>query len=485
MIRTFIARVVGLCAIFLVGGVGFAEHEVCGSWQGEIGSGATGLAIAVTFDCSEEGGVVGLLDIPAQGVSGMLLANVVVGVDAIAFRIPGTPGHPAFFGSVAAERIEGVYTQGISELTFYLDRLLDDSGVGDDGSFGLIPASEADSPVLVEEVEFAGQGVVIGGSLVLPVADGPVPGVLLLPGSGSHGRDQVIAGHATFRVLSDYLVDAGIAVLRVDDRGVGASTGSKDEADYEDLAGDAVAGLEFLAAHPSLDAGKLGLIGHSQGGSVALVAANSSDLVSFVVMLAGPATSGVQVLKSQAQLVLPHVLQQQDPAVSAEAVSAEVDAQVQFVDEVYAALSSGNAAFVEELVRSRVQEQLALQVEAGLALSATEFDAVVNAQVAASMSEQFASLLLFEPASLLETLKVPVLAVYGDKDVQVPAPENADALTEAFAAAGNPESRVMVMQGVNHLMQPAVTGFPDEYATVAVTIDEAVLELVADWVTSR
>src|SRR5690606_13042762 len=122
---------------------------------------------------------------------------------------------------------------------------------------------------------------------------------LLITGSGQQDRDETIMGHKPFLVMADHMTRRGIAVLRVDDRGVGGSTGTIEEATTEDFAGDVLAGVEFLSTHPRIDPRRIGLIGHSEGGLIAPMVATSSNRVAFVVMLAGPGVPGAELLVEQ------------------------------------------------------------------------------------------------------------------------------------------------------------------------------------------
>jgi hypothetical protein len=143
----------------------------------------------------------------------------------------------------------------------------------------------------------------LAGTLSTPPSGGPFPAVLLISGSGPQDRDETIVGHKPFLVLADHLTRLGVAVLRVDDRGVGQSTGQFLECTSQDFADDALAFIEFLKAHSKIDSRRIGLIGHSEGGLIApLVAARSAD-VAFVVLMAGPGLTGEEIFYLQGALI--------------------------------------------------------------------------------------------------------------------------------------------------------------------------------------
>src|SRR5262249_27493161 len=152
-------------------------------------------------------------------------------------------------------------------------------------------------PYVEEEVVFHNvkDGVRLVGTLTLPLARGRFPAVVLVAGSGPQDRDETMFGHRPFRVLADHLTRLGIAVLRVDDRGVGKSTGNFLEATSEDFAADTLAGVEYLKARKEIVPGRIGLLGHCEGGLIAPLAAAESSDVAFVVMMAGPGLKGDQV----------------------------------------------------------------------------------------------------------------------------------------------------------------------------------------------
>src|ERR1700752_605967 len=153
-------------------------------------------------------------------------------------------------------------------------------------------------PYYAEEVVFENvkDGVRLAGTLTIPFSKGPFPAAVLCTGTGPQDRDETAFGHKPFRLLADYLTRLGIAVLRVDDRGVGNSTGSFSEATSEDFASDALAGIKYLKTRKEIEPEKIGLLGHSEGGLIAPIVAAQSNVVAFVVMMAGPGLKGEQVV---------------------------------------------------------------------------------------------------------------------------------------------------------------------------------------------
>ena len=172
-------------------------------------------------------------------------------------------------------------------------------------------------PYTAEEVSYVSGdsegrgGIKLAGTLTIPQGSGqdsgqgsgPFPAVLLLTGSGPQDRDGASYGHQPFLVIADHLSRRGIAVLRVDDCGTGGSAGSVDEATTADFARDALAGVRFLKSHPKIARDRIGLLGHSEGGIVAPLAASQSPDVAFLVLLAGPGVPGAEIVRRQNELI--------------------------------------------------------------------------------------------------------------------------------------------------------------------------------------
>lgn len=456
-------------ALALLAGAAAAQPNPAGSWQGAIELPGAALEIRATF-AVEGAALTGTLDIPAQGLIGFALAPVTLDGDALRFGMPGVPGDPLFEGTVGAERIEGTFTQGGQAFPFFLERAA--------AAANLRPQEpQPPFPYLEEEVTFANGDVTLAGTLTLPEGDGRVPAVLLITGSGAQDRNEEILGHKPFLLLADRLTRAGFAVLRVDDRGVGGSTGSDADATFDDLAGDVGAGLDLLAAHPRVDAGAMGLLGHSQGGYLAPFVAAQRDDVAFAILMAGPAVDGFATLEVQNELLIARSLRAQ--GATQEAIDAAVAGQLAFLRELRGLLEAEDLDGVRALVRARVEAEVPVEQRA----SEDEFEAFVAAQQEGVVAPAFRAFLAFDPRPYLEQLAVPVLAFFGSLDFQVDAAQSEGPMREALA--GNPDATVLVFEGLNHLMQPATTGLIDEYATIETTIDEAVLETVVGWLTER
>ncbi len=443
-----------------------------GSWQGVIGPDSLDLMVGVTFE-EVDGAFVGRITIPTQSFEGLLGVRAAT-EQTINFVIEGVPGNPTFEATLAEDQLQGTFTQSGASYPFSLTRSDAPLAV----SISRPQDPQPPFPYREEEVTYSNGDVTLAGTLTLPEGDGPFPAMLMITGSGAQNRDEELAGHRPFLVIADAVTRAGVAVLRVDDRGVGGSSGDLSQATYDDLVGDVEAGVAFLKARPEVDANRVGLFGHSEGGYLAPLAATRAD-VAFVIMMAGPSVDGERVLELQNRLLLE----------LADAPQTDVEAQVRFLRTLKEVLERSiydESAYDEAaaLVETRVAEQFASLPEDERPDEATQAQAVI-AQQENIVSPYFRSFFLYDPQPALRQLDKPVLAFYGNLDVQVPPVQSVGPLRAALRSAGNDDVTIQVFDGLNHLMQPAVRGGLEEYSQIETTVAPEVLSLITEWLTER
>ena len=438
-----------------------------GSWQGVIGPDTLALEVGVTFE-EVDGTFAGRITIPAQSFEGLLGVRAAT-EQTINFVIEGVPGDPTFEATLAEDQLQGTFTQGESSYPFTLTR--SDAPLAVSISRSQDP--QPPLPYREEEVTYSNGDVTLAGTLTLPAGDGPFPAMLMITGSGAQNRDEELAGHRPFLVIADAVTRAGVAVLRVDDRGVGGSGGDLSQATYADLVGDVEAGVSFLKARPDVDPKRVGLFGHSEGGYLAPLAATQTD-TAFVILMAGPSVDGERVLELQNRLLLE----------LADATQADVEAQVRFLRALKEVLEREAYDEAAALVETRVTEQFASLPEDERPDEVTQAQAVA-AQQENIVSPYFRSFFLYDPQPALRQLDKPVLAFYGNLDVQVPPVQSVGPLRAALRSAGNDDVTIQVFDGLNHLMQPAVRGGLEEYSQIETTIAPEVLSLVTEWLTER
>jgi pimeloyl-ACP methyl ester carboxylesterase len=303
----------------------------------------------------------------------------------------------------------------------------------------------------------------------LPRGKGPFPVALLITGSGPQDRNESLLGHKPFLVLADYLTRRGIAVLRVDDRGVGGSTGSVPDSTTENFAADVMAGIEFLKTRKEIDPEKIGLIGHSEGGAVAsMVAAQNGD-VAFIVLMAGMGLTGEEILYLQGAMIM-----------KASGASAGQLAKQRATQE------SMFKILKEEKDPATAEKRLHEELSRNLTEEAKKkSEQAIAAQIKRANTPWFRYFLTLDPRPALRKVKCPVLALNGENDLQVPATENLREIEAALKAGGNKDVTIVSLPKLNHLFQTSETGSMSEYAKIEETIAPVALKTIGDWVLKR
>lgn len=446
------------------------------------------LPITVVFG-EKDGTRYGLIDIPAQGVQGLVLLPVGLVApkvepqdaapiesypDARGWRIP-VPMEASLVVRPEGDSLLGRFRQGPLTLDVEFQRAT--------GTKVLTSRRPQDpmAPFPYREIEVevpAPAGHVLAGTLLVPAGGAEpagFPAVVLVSGSGQQNRDQELFGHRPFRLLADRLARVGIASLRFDDRGMAGSTGDFAQATTLDLASDAAAVLMAMEARPEIDGRRCGIIGHSEGGAIAaIIAAGMAPgfprvPVSFLVSIAGTGVDGGVVLADQ----LPRIYRAQGMT----------DASITFISEAQKSLldlirdpeafPEATADAFRELQRRQMQVQgLEIDEDTRLALEAAGINQM--------KSPWMTTFVRFDPAEAWRKVEVPVLAINGTLDTQVSPDLNLGAIESAIEEGGG-EIEIMRLEGLNHMLQPAKTGGVDEYALIDVTMDEQSLVKITAW----
>jgi pimeloyl-ACP methyl ester carboxylesterase len=311
------------------------------------------------------------------------------------------------------------------------------------------------------------------GTLSYPKSGGPFPAVVLVAGSGPHNRDAGMSLHKTLLVLADHLTRQGFAVLRYDKRGVGLTGGNlHPNSTTDDYTADAIAAVRFLKLQANIDPAKIGIVGHSEGGIIAsMAAAEAPQDVSFIVMLAGTGLPGIEIKSLQ------------------DAAERRADG----MPESHVLLFQSHDRELFEIAASQRNhsEALAAMRAAYLALPLTtkETLGLPLAEAPEELFEVFLSpwfrrFLSLDPRTYLEKVTCPTLALIGEKDRQVPAAENLKEIRSALKVTTNrtsPQSSVRQLPGLNHNFQTAKTGQASEYFLIEETIAHPALALMSSW----
>ena len=265
-------------------------------------------------------------------------------------------------------------------------------------------------------------------------------------------------------MLADHLTRKGLAVLRFDKRGIGKSTGKYDQATTEDFASDAVAALAFLKARKEIDPRKIGLVGHSEGGIIAPVVATRSNGVAWLVLLASPGVKGEDLLLLQSEAIMKTAGVNDDDMARALAVNKQSYALVRQEKDPVAL-----EAKLKDLVQS---------TSAGAVMPGN----ILQEQIHLLLSPWFRSFLDYDPVPALQKTLCPVLALNGERDLQVPPKENLSKIKKALEDGGNKDFRTAELPGLNHLLQHDPTGMPSQYGSIVETMAPEALNTISDWI---
>ncbi len=433
-----------------------APSDIDGVWTGALDLGSVKLRLAFHIMNTADG-LKATMDSLDQGAMGVPVTSVTRNGTALKIALKQIDG--VFDGKISEDKttVAGTWTQHGDSRPLVLTRAKDKAA---------LELKRPQNPVRPlpyreEEVSFENkvQGDTLAGTLTIPQGKGPFTAVLLITGSGPQDRDESLMGHKPFLVLSDWLTRNAIEVLRVDDRGVGKSTGVFGTATTADFATDVEAGVAFLKTRPEVNPKKIGLIGHSEGGVIApMVAARNPD-VGFIVMLAGSGVPGDQILVEQRTLIA-----------EAGGMSKE-EAEKDAVEE-------------RAVLALVVKEKDSPELEKDLRQKLAEYvkDPELGAQVQVLTSPWFRYFLAYDPGPVLGRVKCPVLALNGEKDLQVPPKQNLAAIRKALEDGGNKNFEVVELPGLNHLFQTAKTGSPAEYGAIEETMSPVALEKMSGWI---
>jgi pimeloyl-ACP methyl ester carboxylesterase len=446
--------VAGLMMVMALAGAARAQEAV-GAWHGAVAAPGIGeMRMGVEISDAPGGGLRGVFLSPDQGDTTYPLADIKMANGTIAFAVPTVHGDYEGQWDSAKSLWRGRWTQPGGAVGLTLEK-------------GKAPVRirpqtpKPPFPYRAEEVSIdAAPGVRLAGTLTFPAGKGPFPAAVLITGSGREDRDETIMGHKPFLVLADALTRRGIAVLRLDDRGAGGSTGDYAQATLADFVSDVQADVRFLRARRDIDPARIGLIGHSEGGIVGPIVAGRDPKIAFVVMMAGPGVPLRDIMSAQR-------------------------AAINKASGVPAAAVAMNEAIIQRaetaMAGAKDAADASARIHAAFADYTPRLPSPVVDQIASQLgSNEIRTMLTVDPRPSLGALRMPVLALDGSKDLQVLADQNVPALREALKA--NPRATVVELPSLNHLFQTATTGAPTEYAQIEETLSPAALQLIADWV---
>jgi pimeloyl-ACP methyl ester carboxylesterase len=425
-----------------------AQTGIEGSWEGPLKTPGGTLRLRLHVSRSTSGVLTAKVDSVDQGAFGLQVDSVSFADRMLRFDMRALQASFQGLLDENGRKVVGSFRQGM-DLPLTLTRL-------DKAPEPPKRPQEPKPPVPYDAVDVTVEnskaGVKLAATLTLPKAKGPHPAVVLISGSGPQDRDETVMGHRVFLVLADHLTRSGVAVLRYDDRGVGKSTGDFGSATTPDFAVDASAAVDYLKTRTEIDAKRIGLIGHSEGAVVAPMAANQRSDLAFLVLLAPTAVTGSEVIRAQSRAI----------GKTMKANDAALDKQDQQLREMH------------RIVRE--------EKNPSMAAGRLKDSGVGEAQIRMLTSPWFRYFLTYDPAPALAKLKLPVLVLNGELDLQVLPDQNLPVVESSLTDAGNTQYKIMRMPGLNHLFQTAKTGSPGEYAQIEETFAPAALEAISSWI---
>ncbi len=445
------------------------QQKFTGTWQGTLN---VGIELRIVFHIKEDGkgGFETTADSPDQSAFGMKCENTEVKDNEVIITM--TSLNASYTGKLLNDStMDGIFTQG-ADIPLQLKK----TEKVEERKRPQTPRPPY--PYRSEDVEYsnADKSLNYGATITIPPGNGPFPAVVLITGSGPQNRDEEIMGHKLFAVIADYLTQKGFIVLRVDDRGVGKSTGDFSKATSEDFANDASSSLDYLVSRPEVDKKKVGMIGHSEGGMIAPMVAVKRKDIDFIVLMAGPGVPIIDLMAEQNEAVA------RSSGVSDQSLAEIKPLFRQVVQSILNASDSisalMNTAIIVENWSAGKNNTVLEELKMATAEKRSEY---VKAMVTGLQTPWFRYFLNFQPRQYLEQLNCKVLAVNGEKDIQVISKQNLPGIAAALKKSRSKNHEIKELPGLNHLFQSCKKCDVTEYGVLEETISPAVLELIGNW----
>jgi len=474
-----------ICALGLFAATATHAQFLNGNWEGNLDAGGKKIPIVFHISTEKDGKYNATFDSPSQQAFNLACGPVLISGDSLLIPIPIVSGKYSGLITEAKNQVNGKWFQGGQSLPLQLTKTSEKATVK------VIKRPQDPKPPFPyrsEELIYynADRSIRFGATLTVPLPDSNVnyfrepvyPTVLLITGSGMQDRDESLLGHRPFAVIADYLSRLGIAVLRVDDRGMGKSTGNFVKATSADFANDVEAGINFLKTRKEVDTTQLGLLGHSEGGMIAPMVASRRADVKFIILLAGP---GVKITELMEQQVV-------DVSIAAGASSKNMEAyRLLYRELMRISLAENDTMAAKEKAMAAFSDwkkdkgKKLVKQTTGVTDEESQLK-YIAATLRPLRSPWFDYFLRFDPAVYLEKTKCPVLALNGEKDVQVSAKPNLDAIETVLKRSGNNRFAIREMPGLNHLFQHCKKCSTAEYGDLEETTAPEVLEAVGNWI---
>ncbi|EKD31341.1 MAG: hypothetical protein ACD_77C00345G0007 [uncultured bacterium] len=441
------------------------SQSIEGSWNGILKT--ENFELKIVFNISKSDTLyTANMDSPDQGAKGIPVNRVEFNGTIVKLFV--SSAMVEYSGVFMGDKIMGTFKQGSASIPLNLTKRPFEGPKRPQ-------EPRAPFPYSVQDVSFMSPkaGIELSGTLTLPKDANPKALVVLISGSGPQNRDEEIMNHKPFLLWADYLTKRGIGVLRFDDRGVGKSGGSFSASTSFDFSDDVNSAVDYLRGRGEFKYIKIGLMGHSEGGLIAPIVASVRSDISFLVLLAAPGVKGSDIIVAQQELI----------GKASGAPAEEVEKYSKISRELYDIIDKErNNPDLKKLLFDFIRTNAGEETP----------ENKINQQIAAITTPWMLTFLNYDPAEAQTKIKIPVIAVNGTKDLQVPYEENLKALEKSFLTAhGNSRDSfdkyvtIMKIEGVNHLFQRSQTGLPMEYSKIEESISPEVLEKVTTWILEK
>jgi len=444
-------------------------QDITGEWNGSLS--VQGIQLRLVFNISKsDKGYTSTMDSPDQGAKGIPVTSTTFENSTLKLEV--TNARIAYTGDLKDNSIVGTFKQGGQSFPMNLSREKIEKKA-------IVRPQEPIKPYpyYSEEITFENtkDKITLAGTLTLPKKEGNFPVVILITGSGPQNRAEELLGHKPFLVLSDHLTKNGIAVLRFDDRGTAESKGDFKTATSLDFASDVESAIKYLQTRKEINNKKIGLIGHSEGGIIAPMVTGKSKDISFIVLLAGTGISGDQLLLLQQELIGKATGVSDDELQKAKVIN-------KGAFDIVA--KSNNSETLKTDLTNYIKQALKDTPESERPMGMSEDD-FVKLQVDQLTSPWMQYFIKYNPAIILEKVKCPVLALNGEKDLQVPPKVNLEAIKKGLEKGGNKKVTIKELPNLNHLFQECETGSPEEYAKIEQTFSPTALTEITNWIITQ
>ena len=462
--KTLIAAVI----VFIVSTTSIFSQDITGDWSGKTKRGDKLITFVFKIEL-ENSKYATTMSVPTFRVSGVKPSTTTFTKGKLIIDGPNVGMRYVGIFNNETQQFEGTYKEGGIELKLNLKK----------GAVKIEDLRRPQEPVkpypyYEEEVVFKNTEaqISLAGTLTLPNKNEKSPVVILISGSGPQDRDESFMGHKPFLVLSDYLTKQGIGVLRFDDRGHGKSTGDFGKATTEDFSKDVLSAIAYLKTRNDIDINNIGLIGHSEGGIIAPLAANNSKDIAFMVLLASTGISGTELSVMQSKTL------RQFP------VKDEI-AYEKNTRKAIAIVTSNKSESAIKIELTKHYNDFLRPILTSLNVPEKNMNLFIANQLKTSLKPWSRYFLQYNPADEIEKLQIPVLSLNGSKDSQVNAKINQEGIRNALIKGGNKDYKIIELENLNHFFQECKTGKMDEYRKIEQTFSPTALKEISNWILKR